>query len=576
MQSWTGAAKPPRGESFAYCLTFGFSDEYTNMNKEWIILDLETVGLSAPIHAVEAGAQLMSGNSPAGEPFSILLDHGIDVPEASTRIHGYTRDILERDGFPPAEAYASLREYVGSRPVVSYNLAYDWDKVLAPELTRLNVGPVGQRGFCALRLARRLLDPVPAGNCKLQTLRRYYGLPERAAHSAVGDVLTVVDLFRQVLWTLAGQRGLDDWDTLAAFAEEEWYSSRIAFGKHKGRDYREAREDEDLRSWLEWLADSDNERSSRLGAWYLEHLDDEPAPQSFVDDGFSPSSGEDSPPEAPPEEGLVVWTDPEAERLELLVASSRARLAELETAYGILRAKVDETRAHVFKALRPLYEKRSALALRIQYRRSFLDALLQGGEQEAETVEEEFHEAEEETRRGYERAADDLAGKKELSEKDQGRLAKLWKKLVRVFHPDRHHNDPEKRKRYEELTALINRAKEEGDLDALEEIAADPEGYARRRGLGELDLSDRTDAESLRRLWAALQAEILKVIEETEALRESPDHELAMLAEKNDSYLDLVADEQKETLQREIDELTAEADKLGREIEELTGETPFE
>jgi len=29
-------------------------------------------------------------------------------------------------------------------------------------------------------LAQRLLDPVPAGNCKLQTLRQYYRLPNAA------------------------------------------------------------------------------------------------------------------------------------------------------------------------------------------------------------------------------------------------------------------------------------------------------------------------------------------------------------------------------------------------------------
>ena len=44
-------------------------------------------------------------------------------------------------------------------------------------------------------------------------------------------------------------------------------------------------------------------------------------------------------------------------------------------------------------------------------------------------------------------------------------------------------------------------------------IAGDPEGFARRQGLGELDLSERIEAESLRRLWEALQVAILKLIE---------------------------------------------------------------
>ena len=72
-------------------------------------------------------------------------------------------------------------------------------------------------------MAQRLLDPVPAGNCKLQTLRQYYRLPERGAHTAQGDVLTVADLFSHVLRPIAGQRGLETWEAIAAYAGEEWH-----------------------------------------------------------------------------------------------------------------------------------------------------------------------------------------------------------------------------------------------------------------------------------------------------------------------------------------------------------------
>ena len=71
-----------------------------------------------------------------------------------------------------------------------------------------------------MRLAQRLLDPVPAGNCKLQTLRQYYRLPERGAHTALGDVGTVADLFATVLRPIAEQRGLETWEQLAAYASE--------------------------------------------------------------------------------------------------------------------------------------------------------------------------------------------------------------------------------------------------------------------------------------------------------------------------------------------------------------------
>ena len=105
-----------------------------------------------------------------------------------------------------------------------------------------------------MRLAQRLLNPVPAGNCKLQTLRQYYRLPERGAHTALGDVGTVADLFATVLRPIAEQRGLETWEQLAAYAAEEWVPSRIAFGQYKGRSIAEARTDAGLRRWLDGLA----------------------------------------------------------------------------------------------------------------------------------------------------------------------------------------------------------------------------------------------------------------------------------------------------------------------------------
>ena len=183
------------------------------MNEQsWILLDTETTGFKAPIYVVELGAQKMTGWEPDGPPFRRVLNHGTDIPPEVSRVNGYTREILERDGDTPLKVYSDFADYAGDLPLVAYNLRYDFDDVLMPEWERMGVSPIGKAGFCALKLAQRLLDPVPAGNCKLQTLRQYYRLPERGAHTALGDVETVVDLMQNVLRPLAEQRGLTNWD----------------------------------------------------------------------------------------------------------------------------------------------------------------------------------------------------------------------------------------------------------------------------------------------------------------------------------------------------------------------------
>ena len=89
----------------------------------WILLDTETTGLKAPVYVVDLAAQRMRGWAPEGEPFCRMLNHGIGIPPEASRVNGYTREILERDGEPPLEVYGAFADYVGDRPLVSYHLS---------------------------------------------------------------------------------------------------------------------------------------------------------------------------------------------------------------------------------------------------------------------------------------------------------------------------------------------------------------------------------------------------------------------------------------------------------------------
>src|SRR5580658_5914714 len=96
----------------------------------WILLDTETTGISAPIFVVELAAQRMRGWSAEGEPFRKLLNQNQEIPAEASRVHGYTREILERDGEPAQQVYQEFAAYVSNLPLVSYNLEYDLDEVL--------------------------------------------------------------------------------------------------------------------------------------------------------------------------------------------------------------------------------------------------------------------------------------------------------------------------------------------------------------------------------------------------------------------------------------------------------------
>jgi len=100
---------------------------------DWLLLDTETTGITPPVSVVDIAAQRMRGWERMGEPFRRLLNHNKDISAEASRVHGYTREILERDGEPPPQVYAELRAYAANLPVVSYNLEYDRDGVLLHE-----------------------------------------------------------------------------------------------------------------------------------------------------------------------------------------------------------------------------------------------------------------------------------------------------------------------------------------------------------------------------------------------------------------------------------------------------------
>ena len=536
----------------------------------WILLDTETTGFAKPIFAVDLAAQKMRGWEPVGPPFRRLLNHGRTIPQEASRVHGYTKEILERDGAPPLDVYRDFEAYAGGLPLVAYNLSYDWDQVLEPEWQRLGIDPIGFPGFCALKLTQRLLDPTPAGNCKLQTLRQYYRLPENGAHTALGDVLTVIDLIRDVLRPLAETRGLDTWARLLAFTRETWYPSRLSFGKYKGRLYQEASNEEGMLSWLEWLADSSNEKSSAMGRWYLDQLDSGGATNDAAmldfrrqqESGVIPGN-------------LVVFQDPELEVYRTLVESSRLRLADLESEFGVERAKVDTVRSKLFHALRPFYQERDRLRLVIRHRQAFIDKLLAEGEEAAESAAHDYERESADTDREYDSTASALEGKHELDGEEAEKLKQLWRKLVRTFHPDHHEADPEKRRTYELLTQAINQARDNGDIDLLELIARNPEAFILKQGWAQVSLDGGAELGELRALYEHLQAQIFEMIETLEEIRNSSDHKIFRAAETDPELLTRIIEAQREQLDREIEDLRVIASKVAEEAEQLAGTVPF-
>ena len=131
-----------------------------------------------------------------------------------------------------------------------------------------------------------------------------------------------------------------------------------------------------------------------------------------------------------------------------------------------------------------------------------------------------------------------MAAKKELSPAEAAEVGRLWRKLVKLYYPDRFASEPEKLETYHKLSSAINEARDVGDVATLREVANDPDGFLLRRGWVRLDFGDERRVAELHRLWQSLEMEIVRVLEAANRLHESAEWELAGLVEKQPEMLD--------------------------------------
>ena len=257
-----------------------------------------------------------------------------------------------------------------------------------------------------------------------------------------------------------------------------------------------------MRGWLGWLASSANARNAKMGRWYLRQLEmaaAQPDTTVFATPEIERETTRGAAGQ-PSHTGLVIYINPELEQSRQLVARARGRLAELEVDFTKEKSRVDVMQAVLFQQLREHYQKRDRLRLFVNYRRKFLNSLVRGGEEEAKQAETHYEQAKAQTDKDYEETSAAVAAKTQLSAEDEAELTRPWKKLVKLYHPDRFAHQPDKLETYEKLTSAINQAKDNGDIGKLREIANDPHGFILRQGWASLDFSEEKELGQLRRL----------------------------------------------------------------------------
>jgi DNA polymerase-3 subunit epsilon len=164
-----------------------------------VVLDTETTGLDPLLgdRVLEVAAIEIVNLMPTGRTWHRLIDPEREVPPESTRIHGFTTEMLR--GKPKfVEILDELLAFLGDSPIVAHNAPFDFG-FLDAELTRAGRPALDRaRMVDSLELAKRRFPGLPNN---LDALCRRFGIDNsmRTSHNALLDVQLLAQVYLELM-----------------------------------------------------------------------------------------------------------------------------------------------------------------------------------------------------------------------------------------------------------------------------------------------------------------------------------------------------------------------------------------
>ncbi len=159
----------------------------------FVVLDIETTGLSPYRHAITEIAAVKIENNEVVDEFHTMVNPGQPIPSFIRKLTGITDEMVQNA--PPIEqVLEQVHNFLGDAVFVGHNVGFDHKFI--DHYSRLHLNkPVTNELLCTCKLARRLLPELPSK--RLQSICDYYAITNSQAHRAMSDVLATKEiLFR--------------------------------------------------------------------------------------------------------------------------------------------------------------------------------------------------------------------------------------------------------------------------------------------------------------------------------------------------------------------------------------------
>lgn len=178
-------------------------------SQSFIVVDIETTGMTPPEHAITEIAALRIWRGQVTDRFATLVNPGRPIPYPIQQFTGITNAMVAN---APRidEVIAEFWYFAGPAPIVAHNSAFD--RRFINHFARQAMGlELTNDDLCTVRLARKLLPQLSSKS--LGPVAAHFGIDIQARHRAMGDAEATAEVFLHFLRRLDAD-GIRDLPTL--------------------------------------------------------------------------------------------------------------------------------------------------------------------------------------------------------------------------------------------------------------------------------------------------------------------------------------------------------------------------
>lgn len=182
------------------------------MKEAYVVLDIETTGLSKHMHKITEIAAIRVENHKVVNKFETLIDPQTPIPSFITSLTGITNSMV-KDAPIIEEVIPRFVRFVKDTPFVAHCATFDYGFLKHNAQVHLSKELVNEK-ICTMKLSRRLLPELP--RYRLSYLCEHFNIKNNVAHRAMGDADATHHLFNE-LQDLMKKRGIEKQEQVLAF-----------------------------------------------------------------------------------------------------------------------------------------------------------------------------------------------------------------------------------------------------------------------------------------------------------------------------------------------------------------------